>query len=291
MKAILILCAWLSIALAWHYELHPVKVSEGVVCFFGKNEVPTPSNGGAISNSCYIDVGDYWVVFDPGPTALFAKEAYAKVAGDKPVKIVLNSHGHDDHTLGNAFFTKSTIIGAEGIEAFMEPRLLKWLNKEQLQGSFLKIPDLLLSKKAKIASKKRIELYVVEAHTKADLIAYMPEQKILFAGDIIFTERLPSIRDGNLQKWIAVLEWIKKLHPRIIVPGHGKKYGAKAYAMTLGYLKDLKAKVAKALEDGIEYDEVTKVVDMSRYKNLALYKMLNNLNILEVYQQLEMEIE
>ncbi len=291
MRIVLILCVWLGVALAWHYELHPVKVGEGVVCCFGKNEIPTPANGGAISNSCYIDEEKYWIVFDPGPTALFAKEAYAKIAGGKPVKMVLDSHGHDDHTLGNAYFAKSTIIGAEGIEAFMEPRLLKRLNKEQLQGSFMKYPDLLLAKKAKIEAKKKMKLYVVEAHTKADLIAYMPKQKILFAGDVVFTERLPSIRDGNLQKWIAVLEWIKKLNPRIIVPGHGKKYGPRAYAMTLNYLKDLRAKVAKAVEDGVEYDEVMKVVDMSRYRDLALYKKLNKLNILAAYRQLEMEIE
>jgi len=59
-------------------------------------------------------------------------------------------------------------------------------------------------------------------HTNSDLYVYIPSQKIVFVGDLVFNQRLPSLRDGDINGWIVALQVIKKMNVTYIVGGHGK---------------------------------------------------------------------
>ncbi|WP_281951703.1 MBL fold metallo-hydrolase [Nitrosophilus kaiyonis] len=285
-------------SLADIYNLKPVKVAKGVYCFFGKNEIPNRKNLGNISNSCYIDAKDYWIVFDTGPSYDYAKESFEKISKIKMqnVKFVINSHGHDDHFLGNIFFIKkgTVILANKDISEYLNRalRMQRYLPKSILIKSKVKEPDILLKKEAFLNTPiGTIKLICFSAHTKGDVIAYIPKRKVIFAGDIVFNERVPSLKDSDIFNWIKALEYIKSLDANFIIGGHGKIYGKDSYKMTLNYLKDLIKQVKKAIENDIDYEEVTKYIDMSKYKNLAGFKELNNLNILNAYRYLELEIE
>ncbi len=88
-------------------------------CFFGALDKPTKENAGFMSNSCYVRTKEGYVAIDSGPSYQFAKQAYNAMQKIEklPVKYVLDSHGHDDHWLGNSFYKESgaTIIGPESI--------------------------------------------------------------------------------------------------------------------------------------------------------------------------------
>ncbi|MBE0498672.1 MAG: MBL fold metallo-hydrolase [Campylobacterales bacterium] len=297
-----LLGVWLALAsllLAFDYQLKPQDVGEGIYCYFGKPEVMDTNNNGNMVNSCFVDMGKEWLVIDSGPTYLYAKEAYAQICRIKelPVKHVINTHVHDDHWLGNGYYKElgATILGSSAFEEISPDEATRMQNRISAQAYVLtspKIPDRYIQgeKKISIANETLILKHVEgSAHSHSDLYLYLPSRKALFAGDLVFNDRIPSLRDGDISGWISVLEGIKNMDLNIIVGGHGVRTDKQAADFTLAYLKEMKQGIKEVLARGGDLSDAVKSLRMGTYENSKFYEEAHRANINAAFQMLEWE--
>jgi len=298
-KGTIAFCLFLWTAQAYEYNLSPVKVSEDVHCFFGALENITKENGGNMVNTCFVQTKQGFVVIDSGPTYAYAAQAYAQMQKIEklPVKYVINTHDHDDHWLGNSFYKSkgALLIGPrtyeQNVVVGMETRMQRTLGsvlygKTEIVNLDRVVDDNLTLK----VGDKRFEIkqLVKKAHTQGDLIVYLAEEKVIFAGDTVFNGRVTSLRDGSLIGSIKLLEQIEALHPKVIIGGHGYKTDANATEALKMYLLELKQEVLEALESDVSMEQITKKVTMPKYQEMKLYDVLHSRNVFEAYRELEM---
>lgn len=301
MKSLLILSVLIHSLLAFDYSLEPKKVNEATHCFFGLSEVMDEHNNGNMSNSCFVNMGDSYLVIDSGPTYSYASQAHEqmKQIKDLPISFVINTHVHDDHWLGNSYYNE---IGIEiiGSSAFKnEPkvdvtRMQRRISKEAYLKTTQEFPNVFVEKEKILKiNEKEIHLISVnkKAHTKSDLLVYIPSEKMIFVGDLVFNDRIPSIRDGNLQGWIEALDNIAEMDVDFIMGGHGKIVDRSSIDMTYNYIKTLQERVKSLIKDGEEIADVVNMVKMEEYKDINFYDSMHRQNVEIAYRMLEWEVE
>ena len=282
------------------YKLKPKKVADNVWCFFGALEKPTKENAGNMANNCYIKTNDGYLVMDTGPSYQFAKQAYEAMQKieDLPVKYVVNSHEHDDHWLGNDFYKKkfgTTLMGPESINTNYKDgdktRMYNVLPKNAIEGTHIIDLDKVVKKRETLVlggEKFDIIPMDVKAHTGDDVFIYMPERKVLFAGDLVMNGRITSNRHGSVMGQLKALAMMQKLDWKILVPGHGFITDATAMDEANLYFKLTKERVLKAIEEGVDATEINDVVKLIEFKDKAMYDILNAQNIGFAFEELEM---
>ena len=301
-KAICFLLLAASISTANEYNLHPTKVNDFLYCFFGKNEVPSKENKGNIVNSCYIDGGDGLIAVDTGPTYLYAKESYSIITKltRKDVKAVVNTHFHDDHLGGNSFFRekKIPIFGHKNMLKDLESipdrfdRMSHILSREAYKNTRVTLPDHLIDTNTTIKTQNGDILLFhpsKKGHTNADIAVWIPSQRVAIIGDLMHTGMIISIRDGNINGWIDAIGEIRKLDPKIVIGGHGGTTTPDGLTFMYDYLTSIRDGVRKAIDNGVNLEDVTKKIDMSRFDHIPNNKETTPRNIIAVYQMLEME--
>jgi len=301
LKSLIILSIFFHSILAFDYSLEPKKVNEATHCFFGLSEVMDEHNNGNMSNSCFVNMGESYLVIDSGPTYSYAYQAHEKMKQikDLPISFVINTHVHDDHWLGNSYYAelKIKIIGSKAFKdepKVDETRMQRRISKEAYIKTTQEFPSLFVDqKKVLMFGKKEVHLISVnqKAHTKSDLLVYIPSEKMIFVGDLVFNDRIPSIRDGNLKGWIEALDEIASLDVDFIIGGHGKIVDRTSIDMTYNYIKTLQKRVLTLLEDGEEIADVVNMVTMDEFKKVKFYDSMHRQNVEIAYRMLEWEVE
>ena len=296
----LLLCSLIVVSLnAFDYGLHPKKVAENIYCFFGKTETISPKNGGNIVNTCFVQTKEGFVVIDSGPTYTYASQAYTQMQkiAKLPVKYVIITHDHDDHWQGNSFYKSkgALLIGPRSYEqnifAGMPTRMERILGKTLYGKTKIVKFDGIVDKNMTIKAGDtsfEIRQPVSVAHTKGDLIVYLPNKSILFAGDLVFNDRLTSLRDGSLVGSLEALDIIDGYHVKTIVGGHGYRTDANTTQVLRDYLTEMKLEIIEAQDKDIGLEEVNKRVTMPAFKQLKLYEALHKRNVSHAYRELEM---
>lgn len=281
------------------YKLKPQKVSENIWCFFGKTEVPSKENGGFMANSCYIKAKDSYILIDTGANYNFAKQAYEAMQKIEDLKVstIIITHEHDDHWMGNSFYKdrfNSTIYAPKSInENYNEnskPRIFEILDKNEMENTKVIKADVVVSDEKVInISDKTIKIIPTKltAHTKDDLIVYLPDEKVIFTGDIIMNQRVTSNRDGSVIGTLKAIDLINSYDWNTLIAGHGTITDKKATDFTTKYFTLLKTRVLEAIEAGITADEISKVVTMDDFKDVAMFGELNSRNVFDAFRELE----
>ena len=281
------------------YKLKPQKVSENIWCFFGKTEVPSKENGGFMANSCYIKAKDSYILIDTGANYNFAKQAYEAMQKIEDLKVstIIITHEHDDHWMGNSFYKdrfNSTIYAPKSInENYNEnskPRIFEILDKSEMENTKVIKADVVVSDEKVInISDKTIKIIPTKltAHTKDDLIVYLPDEKVIFTGDIIMNQRVTSNRDGSVIGTLKAIDLINSYDWNTLIAGHGTITDKKATDFTTKYFTLLKTRVLEAIEAGITADEISKVVTMDDFKDIAMFDELNSRNVFDAFRELE----
>ena len=297
---------WLSIVLthsllSFDYKLQPQEVDPQIHCFFGLPEVMDKHNNGNMSNSCFVTLGSSYLVIDSGPTYQYASQAYdaMKKIKNLPISYVINTHIHDDHWLGNSYYAKEhiAIIGSDVFEQLPKEektRMEKRISPEAYVGTSQTYPNLFVTKQKVLdIDDKKVVIKSVnnKAHTEHDLYVYIPSLRVVFTGDLVFNERLPSLRDGDINGWIEALDTIRAMDTRYIIGGHGSVVGKDALDLTYNYLTKMRQQIKLLLEDGVEIDDVVNTVVMPEYKDIPFYDSIHRQNVETVYRTLEWEIE
>ncbi|MDF1878874.1 MBL fold metallo-hydrolase [Sulfurimonas sp. SAG-AH-194-C20] len=286
--------------LSFNYQLKPVQVgSSSTYCFFGLPEVMNDKNNGNMANSCFVNMGNSYLVVDSGPTYLYASQAYKemKKIKDLKVKYVINTHVHDDHWLGNGYYKSqgAKIIGStafESLEIEDMPRMKRRISPEAYKLTTQVHPELFVDEKMVLYLEHKkviIKNIGYKAHTDSDVTVYIPSEKIVFVGDLVFNDRLPSIRDGNLKGWVEALDEILLLDVEYIVGGHGTMVSKESVKMTYEYIKTLREEVLALMDDGVGIGECVNAVTMSQFKNINMYDSLHRQNVEIAYRMLEWE--
>jgi len=283
----------------WDYNLKPVQVSDRVWCFFGAMEMPTKENAGDMSNSCYIKGDDAWIAWDSGPSAIFAKQAYAKMKeiADMPVSTVIVSHEHDDHWLGNSYYKNvhnAKIIGPASVNINYhkgdQTRMIKALYQDAIRGTELVPVDESFEDTTTFTlSGVNFEYVKVGyAHSEEDWFLYLPDDKTMLVADIVMNGRVTSNRDGIIVGQLNALKEIKAREWDHLVPGHGFITDKTAADQSIQYFTLIKDRVLEGIEDGIEPDFITKAVTLEEFRDKDLYYLLSPGNVFRAYEELEM---
>lgn len=304
MKGLLLLClSCLALPALASDELSLQKVTNNIYAIVGSMENRSPQNFGNNATFGFVVTPAGVVLIDSGGSYNGAQHIAAQIrrVTDKPVVKVINTGGQDHRWLGNSYFKKrgADIIACQAAvkdqkartqdELFMLGNLV---GVKGLQGTEPVYANKTFEQLLRlVVGGTRIELYHAgPAHTLGDSYVWLPQQKVMFSGDIVFTERMLGILEHSHSKsWVKVYESMAAFHPEFVVPGHGHPTTlAKARADTYDYLVFLRRAVAKFMKAGGDISDVSKI-DQSKYKYLLNYNTLAGRNAQKVYSELEWE--
>lgn len=271
-------------------ESDVIKLAEGVYGFIGVE---------GRANSGFVITGDGVVVIDtqgPKELALHLKRRIQEVT-DKPVIYVINTHYHGDHTFGNQHFSEARdIIGHENTKKNLIERdkthkeqFKRFFGERALEGVEVVLPTRTFKDtlSMRVGNKSFELVYLGIGHTDGDIIVYLPVEGIIFAGDLLYTKRLPWVGDGNVQSWREVLKKMEWFEASTYVPGHGKVTDKKGLMEFQAYLNDITNEVAKMVKAGKDMGTVTKEIDLPGYKGWLKYDDWIGLNARKVFEELK----
>jgi cyclase len=231
------------------------EVSEGVYAYI------QPDGSWYINNTGFI-VGSHGVVSVDSCSTERRTRAYLDAivrTSDQPVRTLLNTHHHGDHTHGNYLFDGATIVAHEWCRREMmatglPSNLGVWTDVEW--GALELAPPFLTYRDEVVVwvDDLRCELRHVglPAHTNNDSIVWIPDRSVLFSGDLLFNGCTPFVLMGSATGAIEVLQTVlKPLEARTIVPGHGPIGGPAMIDEVLAYLQFVLTTAEEGLAAGL----------------------------------------
>lgn len=220
------------------------------------------------ANAGIIIGNDGIVVVD---TLISSKEAKRfikdiRAISDKPIRYVINTHYHLDHAFGNSEFARlgAVIVAQENDKKQMEKTAVETLknigqfglNADDMAGTSVAYPAITYGDRMTIdIGGQLLELiHARYSHTSGDTLVYLRDKKVLFAGDILFTDYHPFLGEGNIEEWAKELDEMRAMDVEKIVPGHGPLSGRKDLEDMKAYiiLFDRKAKELASRSSNVE---------------------------------------
>lgn len=255
------------------------QVAEGVYAWIQQDGTWWINNAGLV-------VGDQSaVLIDTCTTERRTRELLAEVAAvseGKPLRYAVNTHHHGDHTFGNSLLPADTcLIGHHQMrEGFLADHTLEtfppyWSPKPEFGDLHRRAPGLTVESDVSVhVGGRQVNLlhpgYV--AHTGGDLVAWVPDVRVLFAGDLLFPGHTPMILAGAPTGAIRALDWIASFDAETIVPGHGEVIERARIGDVLAehrrYYEFVMAAAAKGAEAGLTPLEVARTTDLGEFANL-----------------------
>lgn len=298
----LALCALADIAQA--VEVRFERVAEGVYAHIGDLGPRSVANEGLNANLGLVVTPAGALLIDSGATFESARQIHDAVrrVTAQPLRWVINTGGQDHRWLGNGWFKAqgAEIIAHAKAETDMRSRgtdqleALRAALGPRAEGTAPTLPARWIA-----AADERLELggVVIElrhrggAHTPGDMMVWLPRERVLFSGDVVYVDRLLGVTSVSRTKaWLATLAEIERLAPAKIVPGHGRVTDlATAQAQTRDYLRALRAHMKSAVDAGQDMSAAIKSFDGSRWQSLANAAELMPGNASRVYLELEFE--
>lgn len=235
------------------------------------------------------------IVFD---TLFYPQETTALIQRieDKrlDVSVVVNTHWHIDHTIGNELFGSVPIISQSKCRDLMKAELPSQLESHsvELKGARVELPSETFEEERHIdLDDIALDLFPLEGHTPDSIVAYIKDYRILIAGDTVM--ELPFVAYGNSGKLVSSMKEIERLNPNQIIQGHGGTCDIEKLREDLGYLESMQDRVRRAITSGISIDEVVNLpverfLEGRRAKNLhPAYKgAMHKENLRKVYEEL-----
>ncbi len=253
-------------------DAQTVQVSEGIYAYI------QPDGSWYINNTGFL-VGAHGVVSIDTCSTMRRTRAYLDAiaaVSDQPVRTLINTHHHGDHTYGNCLLPAATIVAQErcrdevlasgppansGIFAAVEWGELTvaapFLTYET--GVTLWVDDL----------RCQVSYVGTPAHTTNDSIIYVPDRSVLFAGDLLFNGGTPFLLMGSISGAIEVLDQVvRPLGARTIVPGHGPVCGPELIDEMIGYLRFVQDVARQGRDAGLAPLDAAREADLGAYGDL-----------------------
>ncbi|MBC5765798.1 MBL fold metallo-hydrolase [Ramlibacter albus] len=281
----------------------PQQVSASAWFVQGDAALGSPANRNFISNAGFIVTPAGVVVIDALGSPQLARDLLAQIARitPQPVTHVVVTHYHADHVYGLQEFRKhgARIVAHRAAIDYIQSDtaaqrlrvsrtdLAPWID----DSTELVVPDQWIDGATElVVGGRRIALQPVgPAHTPEDIVVFLPDEGVLFAGDLVFRGRVPFVGQADSRQWIAALESLLKLQPKVVAPGHGalSTTARDDLQLTRDYLVYLREKMGEAAREMEPFDEAYARTDWSRFEQLPLFRAANRMNAYNTYLLME----
>lgn len=286
----------------------PMRVQQaapGIFYVQGLSALGSAANQNFISNAAFVVTSEGVVVIDALGSPELARRLLAEIRQRTraPIHTVVVTHYHADHIYGLQVFQ------AEGARVLAHQAAKEYLYSEtaqqRLQASrqdlwpWVDEKTRLIEPTEWLQGATHFELGGVRfevipvgpSHTAEDLVIYLPQKKVLFAGDLVFRNRIPYVGQADSRHWIEALQHLLEFDATVIIPGHGpiSTEPQSDMRLTRDYLVYLRESMAKAAEELTPFDEAYRQTDWRRFENVPLFKVANRMNAYNTYLLLERE--
>jgi cyclase len=218
----------------------------------------------AVCNNGWIMFEDYVLVIDANfPAGAKLIIGRIRALTDKPIRFALDTHHHGDHAYGNQVFVENGGVPVAHTGVIQEMKQYetgyyghepgRWeeamKGRADLKTTKLKPPSVLFSKDLIFDDgKHRVELmHLGVAHTHGDAVAWLPNERILFTGDVCVNGPYNYVGDGDVGKWVATLDAARKLDAKIVCTGHGPRSTASVLEDQQAFFKALREQVGSVM--------------------------------------------
>lgn len=299
----LLLMLWApTIARAQEAELPVSEVAPGIFVHTGVTALMTRENEGAIANVGFV-IGDSAVaVIDTGGSVREGRQLLAAVRShsDKPIRYVINTHAHPDHSFGNAAFVAdgTSFVGHKAL-----PRALAARGQFYLDGFRRTMGDALIDEVRIIPPTVLVEDTLKldlggrsltlkawpPAHSDNDLTVFDERSGTLLAGDMVFLENIPVV-DGSLKSWLRALDQLAAIPAERVVPGHGPVSAwPAALADERRYLETLAADIRALVKSGKPITAAAEHAAAAERPRWQLFDDYNARNATAAFSEIEWE--
>ena len=248
---------------------HFKKIKEGIYVYAQK---PADSNAGIILTSEGV------VLIDSGhnpPDSLAVSNAIKKLT-PLPVRYLINTEPHSDHTTGHFVFSPpAMIIAHEGAtesmkQAYNPKRNEKLIAdypemRESFKGFKMITPHIEYRQKMILnVGERNFELhYLKNVHSEADTAIWLPKERVLFSAAVAGIKRFSNIRPNvQIPDMLSAMKMMKALNPEIVVPGHGAPGTTKIFDDSIQYYSLLLERVGKMAKEGKPLETIKKELRM-----------------------------
>jgi glyoxylase-like metal-dependent hydrolase (beta-lactamase superfamily II) len=281
------------------------KVSASAWYVEGVSALGSAANQNFISNAAFVVTPAGVVVIDALGSPALATRLMAEIAKvtTQPVTHVIVTHYHADHIYGLQAFK------AHGARIIAHRAALQYLNSEtarlRLEASRQQLAPWIDANTRLVEADEWLDagqelviggvvfqlMPVGPSHTPEDLVIYMPAEKVLFAGDLVFRSRIPFVGQADSRHWIVALDKLLAFDTKVIVPGHGplSSEARKDMQLTRDYLVYLRAAMGQAAKNLEPFEDAYKATDWTQFEHLPLFRVANRMNAYNTYLLLENE--
>lgn len=303
--------SWLPAAATCVDEVPWQPVAPGVWAWNPASEAEiAPANAGHVVPTTVVVHRRQALLIDPGPSLAHGQRVRRSLACrfGAQVRWIVNTHAHAENVLGNAAFADRLAGG----------RLQILANAATREGMARRCPDCLASLTAKAGAAAMAGTRIVlpthtlregavlrlgphrlqvmrteQGHTGGDLVLWDAGQRLLWAGGLVYGQRLPELAQGSLDGWLAALERLSALRPAVVL-GNAVSHAPGPHALppamvgTRGYLSDLRHAVLGAMDSGQQAHESGGLV-LPLYAGWAGYAERQGFNAQRAWRELEPE--
>ncbi len=241
-------------------------------------------------------------LFTPVMTRALLDEA--RHVAQRPITRLLNTHHHVDHTMGNALFPPDIEIVAHAkAKAQMErvplPLIIEAIKQmapyfePELHDIEERLPNVTFDGDAMELFVDERELRLIHygtGHTRGDVLVHLPDERILFAGDIAFHYVTPVAFEGHIGNWIAITRRVlDEIDADVVVPGHGPIGTKDDLRAMLAYLELVHSGARRAFDAGAAQEEAIRAIDLGEYAEWGDADRIA-LNVARCYKEFRGEI-
>lgn len=290
--------------------LEPIRASEHVYYFQGAGGMASRENRAFNSNAAFVVTADGVLVFDTlGTPALGTsiRDAVARVTR-QPIRRVIVSHFHADHFYGLQSLKGPGVeawghangkaaLASEFTQSRLEQRrrdLAPWVDQNTRPAGADRWLD--FKDGADIVFEMggvRFRLIDVSgAHSPEDIMLFVENDRVLLAGDLYFSGRVPFVGNADSRRWLAAMDRITPLNAAVVIPGHGAASSNPApdIQLTRDYLHYLREQMGRAARELKSFDEAYAETDWSRFAGLPAFDAANRINAYGTFLQMEKEL-
>lgn len=295
------------------YRLHARELAAGVYVVEGANADFAVANGCNIIVTGFIVTGSGVLVIDTGPSRRYGEQLRALIARTtrEPILEVIHLNLHPDYFLGNQAFAdvprRATSITRAGMQrdakAYED-------NLYRLCGDWMKGTEALLPSADAVPGLRRIgtrEIETIElrGHTESDLVLVDRGSGIVFAGGLVFSQRVPTTPHAQIGPWLRSLEQLEALPFTLLVPSHGlvadlradrppppgkQDDGRAALQATRRYLVWIDQALRDAALAGFDMNDVLRMPVPEEFRRWAAFGTEYTRNVVNLYPRYEQAV-
>jgi quinoprotein relay system zinc metallohydrolase 1 len=289
---------------ALDYQLKARPLAPSVFVVEGANADFSPANGCNIINTGFIVTTEGVLVVNTGPSRRYGEQLRAAIAKVTPLPVVrvLHLNLHPDYFLGNQAFASAkryaTPRTREGIarEAKSYEDNMFRLCGDWMKGTETTPPDADIQPGPLVLGGRRMELREYRGHTDSDLVLMDLESGVVFAGGLVFVDRVPTTPHARVPDWTASLQQLEVDMGQLLagkpltalVPSHGPvRADAAGISQTLEYLGWLEQSLARSAKNGLEINEVLRAPVPEQFRRWAAFDTEFTRNVVHLYPRYE----